>query len=70
LILSSKTFQIPNQIQTSRGGGMQLLDQTLLEAVQANQIDPDDAYLYANDKKRFQRFVTDPALLPNVHLSR
>ncbi|MEN8131707.1 MAG: PilT/PilU family type 4a pilus ATPase [Pseudomonadota bacterium] len=66
LILSNKTFQIPNQIQTGRGMGMQLLDQALLEAVQQKQIDPDDTYLYANDKRKFQRFVTDPALLPSI----
>lgn len=70
LILSNKTFQIPNQIRTNRRFGMQLLDQSLLESVQANQIDPDDAYLYASDKKRFQRFVTNPDLVPNIHFSR
>lgn len=70
LILSNKTFQIPNQIQTSRRFGMQLLDQALLDSVQANQIDPDDAYLYASDKKRFQRYVTNPDLVPNVHFPR
>ncbi|MCP4407982.1 MAG: Flp pilus assembly complex ATPase component, partial [Gammaproteobacteria bacterium] len=68
LIQSNKTFQIPNQIQTGRGMGMQLLDQALLEAVQQKQIDPDDAYLHANDKKKFQKFVTDPALLPNISM--
>ena len=63
LILSGKTFQIPNQIQTGSGVGMQLKDQALLEAVQAKQVDPDHAYLYANDKKLFQKFVTDPSLI-------
>lgn len=69
LILTEKTFQIPNQIQTGRNRGMQLLDQALLESVQAKAIDPDDAYIYANDKKQFQRFVTDPSLLPKVNLA-
>ncbi len=68
LIMSDKTFQIPNQMQTGRNRGMQQLDQALLEAVQSKQIDPDDAYLHATDKKLFQRFVTDPALLPKVNL--
>ena len=67
LILSDKTFQVPNQMQTERSRGMQLMDQALLEALQAKKIDPDDAYLHANDKKHFQRFVTDPALLPNAN---
>jgi len=68
LVLSDKTFQIANQMQTGRNSGMQMLDQALLEAVQAKQIDPDDAYLNANDKKQFQRFVTDPTLLPSVNI--
>ncbi|MGI9302659.1 MAG: type IV pilus twitching motility protein PilT [Gammaproteobacteria bacterium] len=69
MISSDKTYQIPSQIQTGRGKGMQLMDQALLDAVQAKEIDPDDAYLYATDKKQFQRFVTDPNLLPKVNLA-
>ncbi len=64
LIMSNKTFQIPNQIQTGSAVGMQLKDQALLAAVHAKEVDPDDAYLHANDKKLLQRFVTDPSLLP------
>ncbi len=64
LIMSDKTFQIPNQIQTGSAVGMQLKDQALLAAVHAKEVDPDDAYLHANDKKLLQRFVTDPSLLP------
>lgn len=63
LIMSDKTFQIPNQIQTGSTVGMQLKDQALLAAVQSKEVDPDDAYLHANDKKLLQRFVTDPSLL-------
>lgn len=69
LLMSDKTFQIPNQIQTGRSQGMQLMDQALLDAVQTKQVDPDDAYLHAVDKKSFQRFVTDPNLLPKVDLA-
>lgn len=69
LLMSDKTFQIPNQIQTGRAQGMQLMDQALLEAVQSRLVDPDDAYLHAVDKKLFQRFVTDPNLLPKVNLA-
>ena len=66
LIMSDKTFQIPNQIQTGSSIGMQLKDQALLTAVQNKEVDPDDAYLHANDKKMFQQFVSDPDLLPKA----
>jgi twitching motility protein PilT len=39
--------------------GMQLLDQALLTAINAKEVDPEQAYLYASDKKQFQRYVTD-----------
>lgn len=63
LIISDKTFQIPNQIQTGRNVGMQLKDQALLDAIQTKEVDPDHAYLYANDKKLFQKYVTDTSLI-------
>jgi twitching motility protein PilT len=44
--------------------GMQLLDQALLTALNAKQVDPDQAYSYATDKRQFQRFVTDMAGIP------
>lgn len=69
LITTDKIFQIPSQIQTGRERGMQLLDQSLMDNLQKELIDPDDAYRYANDKKPFQRFVTDPSLLPKVDLA-
>jgi len=69
LILSNKIFQIPSVIQTHREVGMQLLDQALLDAVQKKEVDPDDAYVHAVDKKLFQRFVTNPELLPQVNLA-
>ena len=69
LIQTNKIFQIPSIIQTGSEMGMQLLDQTLLEAIQNKEVDPDDAYLHANDKKLFQRFVTNPDLLPQVNLA-
>jgi len=67
LIMSDKNFQIPNQIQTGSTIGMQLKDQALLTAVQNKEVDPDDAYLHANDKKMFQQFVTDPDMLPKAN---
>lgn len=69
MIMTNKIFQIPSIMQTSTDAGMQLLDQALLDAIQNKEVDPDDAYLHANDKKLFQRFVTNPDLLPQVNLA-
>ena len=66
LLISGKAFQIPMQIETGRALGMQLMDQALLEAIQEKSIDPNDAYLYAQDKKQLIAFVTDPSLLPGA----
>jgi twitching motility protein PilT len=44
---------------------MQLMDQALLNALSAKLIDPDDAYRYATDRKKFERFVTDTTVLPS-----
>ncbi|MDH5214576.1 MAG: PilT/PilU family type 4a pilus ATPase [Gammaproteobacteria bacterium] len=64
LITSDQTHQIPAQLQTGRDLGMQIMDQALLAAIEAKEVDPDDAFLYALDKRRFQRFVTDTSILP------
>ena len=48
--------------------GMQLLDQALLEAINKKQVDPDDAYRFANDKKKFHRFVTDTEMVPTLEM--
>lgn len=69
LIMTSKVFQIPSMIQTGKSLGMQLLDQALLEALNKQEIDPDDAYIHSSDKQQFQRFVTNPDLLPQVNLA-
>jgi len=69
LITTDQTHQIPSQLQTGRDIGMQLMDSALLDAINKKQIDPDDAYLHANDKKKFQRFVTDTGLIPMVDVT-
>lgn len=69
LINTGKIFQIPSILQTGKDKGMQLMDQALMEALQKKVIDPDDAYLHATDKKMFQRFVTNPDLLPQMELA-
>ena len=64
LIQTDQTHQIPAQLQTGRDAGMQLMDQALLAAIKAKEIDPDDAYAYASDKRLFAKFVVDRDLLP------
>jgi twitching motility protein PilT len=64
LIMTEQTHQIPAQLQTGRDLGMQMMDQALLDAISKKLIDPDDAYRYANDRKKFERFVTDTTVLP------
>lgn len=66
LIQTDQTFQIPSQIQTNRDIGSQLLDQALLNALAAREIDPEDALSYASDKRLFAKYVTDTALLPKL----
>src|SRR5579862_1856566 len=59
LIMTDQTHQIPSQLQMGKEHGMQLMDQALLAAINAKQVDPEQAYNYANDKRQFQRYVTD-----------
>ena len=66
LIQSDQTHQIASQIQMGRDHGMQTMDSALLEAVNNKEIDPDDAIRFANEKKKFQRFVTDTDLVPTL----
>jgi twitching motility protein PilT len=49
--------------------GMCMLDQSLMVALTAREIDPDDAYVYATDKKQFQKYVTDTSMLPKIDLT-
>lgn len=69
LIQLDQTHQIPTQLQTGRDFGMQMLDQALLAAIQAKEVDPDDAYIYATEKRLFQKFVTDTSILPKLDLA-
>jgi twitching motility protein PilT len=64
LIMTDQTHQIPAQLQTGRDLGMQIMDQSLLQAIEAKEVDPDDAFRHALDKRRFHRFVTDTSMLP------
>jgi twitching motility protein PilT len=66
LVSTDQTHQIPTQLQMGREFGMQLFDQALQQALNAREIDPDDAYAYATDKRMFQKFVTDTSMLPRL----
>lgn len=68
LIMTEQTHQIPAQLQTGKELGMQTMDQSLLDAMNQKLIDPDDAYRYAVDHKKFERFVTDTTVLPSVEI--
>jgi twitching motility protein PilT len=69
LIMTDQTHQIPTQLQTGKDLGMQSMDQSLLTAIQNKEIDADDAYVYANDKRLFSRYVTDTSILPKLDLA-
>jgi twitching motility protein PilT len=69
LIQMDQTHQIPTQVQTGRDMGMQMMDQGLLAAINAKEIDPDDAYYYATEKRAFHKFVTDVSLLPKIEIT-
>ncbi len=66
LIRDGKSFQIPSAIATGRRHGMQLLDQSLHDLVRLGEIDPDEAFLKAHDKREFIPHVTRMELLDMV----
>jgi twitching motility protein PilT len=68
LISYDQTHQIPSQLQTGKEFGMQMFDQALLQALTAKEIDPDDAFVYAADKRLFQKFVTDTSVVPKPEM--
>jgi twitching motility protein PilT len=69
LIMTDQTHQIPSQLTTGKNVGMQIMDQALLDAIRAKEIDADDAIRYASDKKKFQRFVTDTEMVQTLDVS-
>ena len=57
LIMTDQTHQIPSQMLMGKDMGMQQMDQALLQAIADKQIDPEDAFAYALDKRPFERYV-------------
>ena len=70
LIQEEQSHQIPNQLQTGRDLGMELMDQALLRSLAAKEIDPDDAFAYAAEKRLFQKYVTDTSIITKGRLDR
>jgi twitching motility protein PilT len=68
LIATEQTHQIPAQLLTGKSVGMQLMDQALLDAINNKLVDPDDAFRFANDRKKFEKFVTDTTVLPDMKI--
>jgi twitching motility protein PilT len=69
LIQTDQTFQIPSQLQTNKDLGSQLMDQSLLQALAAREVDPEDAVSYASEKRLFQKYITDTGLLPKLDVA-
>jgi twitching motility protein PilT len=67
MIREGKSFQIAGAITTGKRLGMQLMDQSLLSLVRAGEVDPDEAFLKAEDKWGFAPFLTRPELLAMVN---
>ena len=55
LIREAKTFQIASVMQTSRRTGMITLNDSLIELVDAGQVEPKEAYMKATDKVGFSQ---------------
>ena len=60
LIREGKIHQIPSIIQTGKKGGMQLLDQHILEFLMSDRITPEEAYMKANNKQAFLQHLKEP----------
>jgi twitching motility protein PilT len=62
LIREGKTVMITSVIQTAKKEGMQLMDQHLLDLLKTRQVNAEEVYRYAVDKKQFEQYLqTRPA---------
>jgi twitching motility protein PilT len=57
LIREGKTFQIPSIMQTGKGIGMQVMDDSIFILLQEGKISAEEASINANNKNRFKGFV-------------
>jgi twitching motility protein PilT len=60
LIREGKTVQIPSIMQTGKQLGMMLMDQSILDHLNAGLIEPGEAYAKANDKAAFRPYLESP----------
>ena len=58
IIREGKIERITSVIQAGKREGMQLLDDALEKMAMEGVIEGDDAYMKANEKRRFEQFVT------------
>jgi twitching motility protein PilT len=58
LIREGKTFQIASIMQTGKSLGMQTLNDTLLDLVKNDLVEPDEAYARAPHKKEFAAYLS------------
>lgn len=61
IIRDCKTFQIPSMMQTGKGVGMMIMDESILELLKEEEISIEDAMANANNKKLFQSFAGKPS---------
>jgi twitching motility protein PilT len=59
LIRDNKTFQIPNMIQTGKAAQMRLMDESIVELLEARKISVDEAQRHITQKKALARFVNE-----------
>ncbi len=57
LIRDAKTFQLPSLMQTSKGIGMQIMDEQILKLLEEGKITPHNAYINSNESKLFESYL-------------
>jgi twitching motility protein PilT len=63
LIREGKTFQIPTVMQTSKKLGMVTMTDALLDLVERDLVDPNDAWIKAVDKGGFQQALQSRGII-------
>ena len=57
MIREGSIYKIVSLIEAGRGEGMQLMDDGIMQRFREGSIDAQHAYLWAQDKKRFEGLV-------------
>ncbi|MCD6219061.1 PilT/PilU family type 4a pilus ATPase [Candidatus Calescamantes bacterium] len=66
LIRTGRVEQITSAMETGRGLGMQMLDESLLTLLRGGYITPQEAYNRAQDKSRFEAFLKEKETISQV----